>query len=339
MIKLLIYGIGETYQKLRRIIKWENVQLLAFVDSYKFRDKTWGGGKVIPPDNIVAWEFDYILCASDYENEMRRTLKELHIPDEKIISGKLNYENIMEHKYLFDISHFLAYQNQTIEKSVNVLMERNRFCDIRQGLEWLDETISITGDGAWAVGYDYLSVLCKILQIMEPQNILEMGLGQSSKVIIGYQKSSGCNYKVIEQDENWYNFFRKDNLSMSNDIEIFIRPVKQIFNEKYGVNINCYSDISDIVADDTYDLISIDGPWGSDGISRTDILPYIPQCLKKSWAVLLDDYERDGEKNLIYELETILKNCKIHYRKKIYGKYRQLCLLTSDDNQFLCSLF
>lgn len=44
MIKLLIYGIGETYQKLRRIIKWENVQLLAFVDSYKFRDKTWEGG-------------------------------------------------------------------------------------------------------------------------------------------------------------------------------------------------------------------------------------------------------------------------------------------------------
>ena len=44
MIKLLIYGIGETYQKLRRIIKWENVQLLAFVDSYKFRDKLGRGG-------------------------------------------------------------------------------------------------------------------------------------------------------------------------------------------------------------------------------------------------------------------------------------------------------
>ena len=80
---------------------------------------------MISPQSIVSWEYDYILCASDYENEMRRTLKELHIPDEKIISGKLNYENIMEHKYLFDISHFLAYQNQTIEKSWNFSLAIN----------------------------------------------------------------------------------------------------------------------------------------------------------------------------------------------------------------------
>ena len=184
MIKLLIYGTGDIYQKHKRIIDWKNVRLEAFIDSWNFGYR-FEEIEVISPQSIVSWEYDYILCASDYENEMRRTLKELHVPDEKIISGKLNYENILEHKYLFDISHFLLYQNQNIEKSVNVLIERNRFCDIRQGLEWLDETISITGDGAWAVGYDYLSVLCKILQIMKPQNILEMGLGQSSKVIVG----------------------------------------------------------------------------------------------------------------------------------------------------------
>ncbi len=72
--------------------------------------------------------------------------------------------------------------------------------------------------------------------------------------------------------------------------------------EKYDANVNCYSDISDIVANETYDVISIDGPWGSEGIFRVDILPYIPKCLKKSWCILIDDYERDGEKNLVCEL-------------------------------------
>jgi|GluameStandDraft_1065615.scaffolds.fasta_scaffold28925_1 hypothetical protein len=338
MIKLLIYGSGEIYQILKRIIIWENVRLEAFVDSWKFGSKI-GGVDVISPHSIALRDYDYILCASDYEYEMRKTLKMLGIPDEKIISGKLDYRNILDHKDVFDVSHFLAYQNQLIAKSANTLIERNRFCDIKQEIDWLEEKISITGDGAWAVGYDYLSALCKILQIMKPQNILEMGLGQSSKVILSYQKNSGCKYKIIEQDEEWLDFFISDYGSIANGTEIFIRPIKQMFYETYDAAINCYSDISDIVAAETYDVISIDGPWGSEGISRIDILPYIPQCLKKSWCILIDDYERDGEKNLVCELEKKLQNSVVHYCKKVYGKDRQLCLLTSDDNRFMCSLF
>lgn len=338
MIKLLIYGSGEIYQIFKRIINWENVQLRAFVDSWKFCGKI-EGVDVISPYNIVTQEYDYILCASDFENEMRKTLNGLGISDEKIISGKLDYRNILDHKELFDVSHFLAYQNHLIAKSVNTLIERNRFCDIRRGMEWLEEKISITGDGAWAVGYDYLSTLCKILQIMKPQNILEMGLGQSSKVILSYQRNNGCKYKIIEQDEEWLDFFIRDNGSISNDAEIFIRPIKQMLCVKYDANVNCYSDISDIVANETYDVISIDGPWGSEGISRVDILPYIPKCLKKSWCILIDDYERDGEKNLVCELENKLQDNKLHYCKKIYGKDRQLCLIASADNRFMCSLF
>lgn len=54
---------------------------------------------------------------------------------------------------------------------------------------------------------------------------------------------------------------------------------------------------------------------------------------------MLDDYEREGEKNMIYELENILKKRNFKYHKKVYGKYRQFCLLTSEKNKFLCSLF
>ena len=50
---------------------------------------------------------------------------------------------------------------------------------------------------------------------MAPTHILEMGLGQSSKVIMSYQRHSGCSYKIIEQDEAWYNLFKKENLRLS----------------------------------------------------------------------------------------------------------------------------
>lgn len=341
MIKLLVYGRGETYQILKRMINWENVQLEAFIDSYAPENECKQGDiKIIPLSKIKAYEFDYILCASsDYEDEMRRVLKKLQVSGEKIVPGKLDYKNILENSFLFDISHVLTYQNYRIEKSNNLLIERNRFCDIRKGISWLDEKVSIIGDGDWAVGYDYLSVLCKVIQTIKPKNILEMGLGQSSKVIMNYQKNNTCKYKIIEQDAKWYEFFKKENGTIPEGIEIFIRPIKQVFNETYGVDVNYYSDISDIIADERYDVISIDGPWGSDGISRMDMLPYIPACLKKSWCIMIDDYERDGEKNMIWELENILQQNMVRYCKKIYGKYRQLCLLTSEDNKYLCSLF
>lgn len=271
---------------------------------------------------------------------MRKELEKYGIPPEKIISGKLDYNNFLENSFLFSTSNILLFQNQNIEKEMSILVERNQFCDIRHGIDWLDENMSIIGDGDWAVGYSYLSVLCKILQIKMPSNILEMGLGQSSKVLMSYQKYSGCDYRIIEQDEEWYRFFKKDTGSLLDHAQVFIKPVKQVYNEKYGTNVNCYSDIGDVIEkSNTFDLISIDGPWGSDGISRIDILPYIPQCLKKSWCILVDDYERIGEKNMIVELEEILQKSSTVYCKKIYGKYRQLCLFASSDNKFFCSMF
>lgn len=52
MIKLLIYGSGEIYQIFKRIINWENVQLRAFVDSWKFCGKI-EGVDVISPYNMI----------------------------------------------------------------------------------------------------------------------------------------------------------------------------------------------------------------------------------------------------------------------------------------------
>lgn len=343
MIRLLIYGKGDIYHTIKKLIDWERVIRVAFVDSYAPESTTecidGEEEEVIPPSEISCRQYDYILCASIYEDEMRRTLRKLEVPEEKIISGKLDWENILEHSFLFNLSHVSVYQNGNIDRAVQAVRERNRFSDIRRGAEWIDEKLSITGDGAWAVGYDYLSVLCRVLQIMAPAHILEMGLGQSSKVIMSYQRHSGCSYKIIEQDEAWYNLFKKENLRLSAQARVFVKPIKQIRHEAYGVHVNTYADISDVIADDTYDVISIDGPWGSDGISRVDILPYIPRCLKRSWCVLVDDYGRAGEKNMVYELEKILKEHTIRYRKKAYGTYHQLCLLTSEDNPFLCSLF
>ena len=119
-------------------------------------------------------------------------------------------------------------------------------------------------------------------------------------------------------------------------IKIHIRPIEKVYNAVYGVNVNCYTDFDTIIQGNQYDFISIDGPWGSKKMSRIDILPYIPQCLGESFCIMLDDYERAGEKNMIHELEISLRNNKVGYYKAVYGLEKQFCVITS--NAFLTSL-
>lgn len=131
---------------------------------------------------------------------MRGTLRNMNVPKEKILSGMLSWENVLDNSFLFDLSRVQIYQNGQIDQITNQIKERNRFYDIRQGLPWIEEKLSIIGDNAWAVGYDYLSALSRVLQIIEPQNILEMGLGQSSKILMSYAKHHTVKPQIISGD-------------------------------------------------------------------------------------------------------------------------------------------
>lgn len=273
---------------------------------------------------------------------MRENLNRLQIVEEKIVSGKMDLKNLLKYPDIFDVYKIIAYQNHKIimETQINLkeiqrINSRNQFYDLARGIDWM-HNLSITA-GGWAVGYHYMYVMLRILLNKKPNMILEMGLGQSSKILATYQKSTKCHYDVIEQDEGWYQFFKSE-FNLSEDINVYIRPVEQVYNAKYEVRVNIYADFNSIISDKKYELISIDGPWGSEMLSRIDILSNIPQCLEKSFCIMLDDYERDGEKNMIFELENLLQNNQIEYHKAVYRGDKEFCLITSKDNHYLCSL-
>lgn len=53
------------------------------------------------------------------------------------------------------------------------------------------------------------------------------------------------------------------------------------------------------MSDQKFDLISIDGSWGSEELSRIDIVNHFSEILKEDFAIILDDYDRIGEQKLI----------------------------------------
>ena len=62
--------------------------------------------------------------------------------------------------------------------------------------------------GGWAVDYGFLYTLYRVLNDMKPKNILEFGLGQSSKMIHQYANFyQNANAITCEHDSEWINFF------------------------------------------------------------------------------------------------------------------------------------
>ena len=61
-------------------------------------------------------------------------------------------------------------------------------------------------------------------------------------------------------------------------------------------------------------------------------------CLAESFIIMVDDYNRTGEKEMVKKLEEILTESGIKYKEGIYTGIKQTIVITSDDWSFLSTL-
>lgn len=99
--------------------------------------------------------------------------------------------------------------NNYLDKQLQELRYATIFHDtvLRNG--WFDIEKQSFSLGRYAVGYNYYYVAYRILNEMHPKHILEMGLGQSTKIMSLYAQNFECDHIVIEHNEEWKNFFCK----------------------------------------------------------------------------------------------------------------------------------
>lgn len=80
---VLIFGTGSYMKKVKNALK-NNIEIVAFIDNQN-TVKYIENILVISPDEIYKFEFDYIIIASMYSNEMHQQLLRLNIERKKII--------------------------------------------------------------------------------------------------------------------------------------------------------------------------------------------------------------------------------------------------------------
>ena len=143
-------------------------------------------------------------------------------------------------------------------------------------------------------------------------------------------------HDIVEHDPVWREFYCriKGRITEVSKIHI-VDSVKKTWN---GCLYNAYADIRDVVDGKVYDVISIDGPKGSERHSRRDVLGYIPDILGSSFCIVMHDAERGGEKATIEEIKTELKKRGVNFCVGTYPSISTVCVIASEDNQFLCSL-
>lgn len=215
-----------------------------------------------------------------------------------------------------DRTERLYKQDQQILDLELELEWSNIFHDTIADKPWLT-TLSIS-PGRWAANYSLLYILTRILNDYKPKTIIEFGLGESSKVIDLFIKNiiTDGKHLILEHDKNWTSHFKSRYQFQAHNQIIELELNKHSVK---GFSTNSYNDIRAVIENDA-DLYLVDGPLGSDRYSRYDIFLLAEKFTNASeFIIIIDDYNRAGEKDTVFDLLQLFKEKQL----KVYtGEYK-----------------
>lgn len=192
--------------------------------------------------------------------------------------------------------------------------------------------------GRWAAGYQMLYVIYRILDEIQPQDILELGMGQSTKLIAQYSHYFKANHTIVEHDVSWLEKCKEDYDVLEQANITILELDTTAYRDDPEVLI--YKNFKERVGNKKYDFICIDAPFGggANKYARIDVLDLISDCLNEDFIILLDDYNRVGEKNTGELIKEKLEECGIAYEFGNYQGKKFTCVFTSESYKFLTTL-
>ena len=202
---------------------------------------------------------------------------------------------------------------------------------------WLkDKTFS---PGRWAMGYPALYAIYRILNEIRPKRILELGLGQSTRMIGQYARAfNDVEHFVVEHDPAWIEFFKND--FVLSERSSIVQLDREMVQYKEAEQVRVFKDFKNQFDGQKFDFICIDAPLGGDmkQYARIDILGLLPGCLAKDFVIAVDDCERIGETHTIEEMEKIFKKTSILFKKGKYKGQKDFSTICSNKFEFLSTM-
>ena len=186
----------------------------------------------------------------------------------------------------------IKHQNYIFEKAIKEF--KNKHHQIENHPEILQNLIYGWGNIGWSAMHDYL--LEVLLSARKSKGIiLECGSGLSSILISIVIEGTETKLISLEHQETWGNRVKHiiDKHKLSN-VTIAICPI--IKYEKFD-----WYDVKSIKFEDSIDMVVCDGPPSNTRGARVGLMPLMNKHLAKNAIILMDDYARDTEKDVIME--------------------------------------
>jgi len=227
-------------------------------------------------------------------------------------------------------------KNKTIEtrKRTGEILDALLFNSTIENCEWLsDKSFAF---GGWAMDTAALYTVFRILNDVKPKNILEFGLGQSSKMVHQYANFfSDITALTVEHDQNWINFFIA---GLNKNSIISVKQADKIIVNYNGFETASYDRMNELTESTKYDFVVVDGPIGSEHYSRSQIIEIAKKSLSEQFCILIDDSQRNGEQETVKEVCRILESKGINYLQREYSGEKKHAIICSEDLKFLLTL-
>lgn len=227
---------------------------------------------------------------------------------------------------------------EKLKRSTNEIVWGQVFNNTIADSSWLKN--KFFSPGRWALGYPALYALYRILNEFHPQNILELGLGQSSVMTLQYASAfPNVNHIIMEHDKTWIDFFEKTH-SISNNSKLMHMNIEYVTYNNVE-NVRVYQDFINKLGENTrFDFVIIDAPIGGDMkcFSRIDVISMISDYLSEQFVIMLDDADRMQERRTMNEIDKKFKDSGIDAKRGLYSGEKDTCIWTSSMWHFLLTM-
>lgn len=220
-------------------------------------------------------------------------------------------------------------QNRMAQES----LAATTFSNAIQYSEWLKYKSFYPG--RWAVEYTFLLTLFRIFEHHNFTNLLEFGLGQTSRMVHQYAAFHNVPAITVEHDTEWIEFTRKDTRN-AYPINVKVLPLEMV--DYNGYKTRTYQGVKTTFENQKFDFILVDGPFGSEHYSRSQIIQLAEKNLAETFCIIIDDCNRIGEQETVAEVEKVLKNNGVKYAINKYYGLSDFVVICSEDLKFLASL-
>ena len=220
-------------------------------------------------------------------------------------------------------------QNRMAQESLAAIT----FSNAIQNSEWLKYKSFYPG--RWAVEYTFLLTLFRIFEHHRFTNLLEFGLGQTSRMVHQYAAFHDAPAITVEHDTEWIEFTRKDTHN-AYPINVKILPLEMV--DYNGYKTRTYQGVKTAFENQKFDFILVDGPFGSEHYSRSQIIQLAENNLAETFCIIIDDCNRIGEQETVAEVESVLKKINVKYAINKYQGLSDYVVFCSDNLKFLTSM-